>query len=68
MSKTTKSEAPSDPVAAPIADAVAPPVAEVAPEPTLPLHVDGKEQYTPPIPATETSVELGAGLTQVNYL
>jgi hypothetical protein len=68
MSKITKPEAPSEPAAESADDAAVPPVIEVAAEPPLPLYVDDKERHTPPLIATETSVELGAGLTQVNYL
>jgi len=44
---------------------------EAAPEQPaadLPIFVDDKVRHTPATPAAETSVELGAGVTQVNYL
>lgn len=60
----TKSTA--NPAAAP--EDAAQPVAEVAAELALPLYVDDTERHTPAAPASETSVELGTGVTQVNYL
>jgi hypothetical protein len=44
---------------------------EAAPEQPaadLPVFVDDKVRHTPSAPAAETSVELGTGVTQVNYL
>ena len=45
-----------------------PKAAPKQPAADLPILVDDKVRHTPSTPAAETSVELGTGVTQVNYL
>ena len=69
MTKSTvKPAAALEAVAEPVADAVAQPVVEAPAEPALPLYVDDTERHTPVAPTAENSVELGTGVTQVNYI